>query len=589
MTDVPPPRPPGGANLNPRYTGDNALIGALYSAHPGAENLKTPPSTPIPPADTPAVRTSAQSLPLAPGQTLVVSVTPLSGGGFVLTAAQGTFVIAPEIALPKLLTVPGATARLVVDHDGPVVSAQIVQTGNLALKPPQSIDLTRLQPGAQFQGQRQGTDGFDRVIYTTPVGSFALTRQDLRSLQGQASDLPGRVTVALTQVGSDIRGNLLGADGKIFSTPLAVSIARTPVQVPVDAQNAGIDKSGRTILATPLGVFLVAGAAPSAEAGSGPARSLGQLINPDAGQNSTPHEPDHITLILRTIGPQISADVVSRDGKLLNPPIGIQLALAEGEAPIDMPSARPRLGVGLAPEIARRTVELLGVAWPALTQSLETLKQISPEILRQVIDRMPKPGAKLPTQLLSALAAIQSGDARQLVGTAALEALRQAGHGTLVDQLEDDLRHLRSLAQQSSHEWRPVLLPFFDGQQLHQLPLMIGRPPEHDGDKTDPVTRFLVGVEFSHLGGVQLDGFVSPADRRFDLTVRSNLPLDDEIRTGARARFSAAMEAGGFKGKLVFQIANPFPIANPDGLAKVPNMGLTDWLGQAGPAKLPKT
>ncbi len=116
---------------------------------------------------------------------------------------------------------------------------------------------------------------------------------------------------------------------------------------------------------------------------------------------------------------------------------------------------------------------------------------------------------------------------------------------------------------------------------MQQVPLMIGRPPEHDANRSDPGTRFLVAIEFAHLGPIQIDGFVSSAERRFDLTLRSTLGFDEEIKTGAREKFSAAMLAGGFKGKLVFHITNPFPVQNPDGLPRVPVVGLKDWLGKS--------
>jgi hypothetical protein len=412
--------------------------------------------------------------------------------------------------------------------------------------------------------------------------------------------------VSLTQVGSDIRANILGADGRILENPIPVALARTPLGVAVEATVAGTDKSGRTILSTPFGVFLV-------NTGGAGAASLGQLIGqaPDAAARDIAHavvlatsagtlgaptapvltnaptgqtvpnpgrEPDRVTFVLTALGAQLTATITGRDGLPLDHPIIVALALAEGEAQV--PSARglARLVPSLGPDQARAIVENLGTVWPALTKALESLNQISPDLMARIIERLPRAGPKLPAQLLAALSAIQSGEPSHLLTSSALDALRKAGQGGLVDDLTRDLNRMNTLAQQSNPDWRPVLLPFFDGQHLQQIALMIGRPPDHGAGDGDPGTRFVVGIDFAHLGAVQLDGFVEPDKRRFDLTIRSHQALDDEIKTGARTRFQSALEASRFAGRLFFQIGAPFPVAMPEGLGK-PTVGLPpSWL-----------
>jgi hypothetical protein len=473
----------------------------------------------------------------------------------ILTGALGTFVIGPDVTLPDTLRQPGTSLNLVVTRDGPNILANIVDAGSTPLKAAVPVELTRLQPGAQFQAAPTGTDSLGRALFTTPIGSFALSTPELSRLTTQTGTAPERLTISVTQVGTDIHGSIIGSDRHILDQPLTIALARTPIGIPFEAHIAGTDNAGRQILATAFGVFLTQ----------------------TSPENSTPQGTERLTLVLRGNDGGIKAEIIARNGISLAAPLVLSLTLAEGDAPLNAVSSKtqPRIIPSLTPDQARAVIENLGTSWPALAGAVAKLAQINPALAGKVIAALPQIGPKLAAQVLGVLAAIQSGKAGALIGSDAVAALRDAGHGALADQLEEDLHRLNRLAHQSDSEWRPVLMPFYDGQNLHQIALMIGRPPDHEPGGADPGTRFVLSVDFTNLGAVQLDGFVQAQQRRFDVTLRSRLSLDSDVKVQAQTRFSDALTAAGFSGRLMFQVVNPFPVPVPDGLGKVSGLSLS--------------
>lgn len=64
-------------------------------------------------------------------------------------------------------------------------------------------------------------------------------------------------------------------------------------------------------------------------------------------------------------------------------------------------------------------------------------------------------------------------------------------------------------------------------------------------------TRFLVDLDLSRLGRLQLDGLVR--DRRMDLMVRSETPLERSVESGLIQTVDSALQAIGYSGGLAFR------------------------------------
>ena len=117
-------------------------------------------------------------------------------------------------------------------------------------------------------------------------------------------------------------------------------------------------------------------------------------------------------------------------------------------------------------------------------------------------------------------------------------------------------------------DWRAVLIPFHDTQQLYMIPIYYRErfARDRDGERKSQGTRMVIDIELSQLGALQLDGLF--IDQRFELFIRSHEPLPEEIRRDIRTIFNDTMAEVGMNGTLVFQVRRDFPVAPAEEMAR---------------------
>jgi hypothetical protein len=136
----------------------------------------------------------------------------------------------------------------------------------------------------------------------------------------------------------------------------------------------------------------------------------------------------------------------------------------------------------------------------------------------------------------------------------------------LLAKLNDEFKELSRGGEVSEGDWRGFFMPVHDGQHIQQVRLFVHHSDDDgkgNGDHTDG-TRFMLDVELSRIGPLQIDGLVR--DKRLDLVVRTREALPDEMRHDINRIFSDAGDITGFKGVLTFQAGPKMP---PPPLAQV--------------------
>jgi hypothetical protein len=197
-----------------------------------------------------------------------------------------------------------------------------------------------------------------------------------------------------------------------------------------------------------------------------------------------------------------------------------------------------------------------GHGWPALDQTLAALDGIAPDIAARLrSDLTPSSGEKLAGTLLFLMGALSSGG---WPGAKTTNALDRAGRSDLRLRLAGDLADLRQVADPPSGDWRVFVLPLMDHNTVHPLRLYLRRG---DGGNTRPEdgTRFVLDVEMSKLGALQLDGLVQ--QKRLDVVLRSHQPIAPELRQEIVDVFRNATSAAGLHGDMVFTTASRFAVA----------------------------
>ncbi|HRQ80798.1 MAG TPA: hypothetical protein PKZ97_06745, partial [Azospirillaceae bacterium] len=253
--------------------------------------------------------------------------------------------------------------------------------------------------------------------------------------------------------------------------------------------------------------------------------------------------------------PQGKPILAVKDGMLalntdLRPPPGSRLTLQWLDpAALALEKAAPAPG-GL-PDF------LQGRDWPALKAALAALRDLDPALVQQFLAAaMPQPNRKLGAALTFLISAMRGGDARGWLGGDAARGLQRAGKESVLAALEQEFRNVdKQTSEKLPEDWRGVTLPIYDQSGINPLHLYFHPLPDPEKPEDKPgapkATRFVLDVELSRLGPLQLDGMVKPP--QFDMILRSRTALPAELRDELRTIFADSLAAVGYAGGLTFK------------------------------------
>ncbi|KAA0587683.1 hypothetical protein HUE56_25060 (plasmid) [Azospirillum oryzae] len=209
-----------------------------------------------------------------------------------------------------------------------------------------------------------------------------------------------------------------------------------------------------------------------------------------------------------------------------------------------------------APTLPGPPGPLDGRDWPAMRQLMATLAAADPALAKSMLATMPQPNRKLTAAIGFFLAAMRGGDAAGWLGDDAASALDKAGRRDLLERLEKDFDGLRrEAAEPLPGDWRSYTIPLMDANgpkpiKLHVHPL---KEDEEGGGKerSKSGSRFVIDLDLSRFGPMQLDGLVRP--NHFDLILRSHAALPPDLRVELIQVFADSVRAVGYSGGLSFQ------------------------------------
>ncbi|MBF0128588.1 MAG: hypothetical protein HQL33_01220 [Alphaproteobacteria bacterium] len=214
-----------------------------------------------------------------------------------------------------------------------------------------------------------------------------------------------------------------------------------------------------------------------------------------------------------------------------------------------------------------------GQGWPALNEALTVLQRMDPAAAGQLNALIPSIGPRLTAAMIAAGAGIRLGDARVWPGESTLKALERSGSrgAALAKKLGQDVAEMGERAKEpggaSEDGWRVTPMPFQNGQAIEKITLSVHRPPdeEEDGGRKGGKggTRFLLDLNLSRMGPVQIDGLVRAGERRFDLVLRTREALSQQVKRDLVGLFAASSLAMNMSGGLSFQVTPRFVVPGP--------------------------
>jgi hypothetical protein len=204
---------------------------------------------------------------------------------------------------------------------------------------------------------------------------------------------------------------------------------------------------------------------------------------------------------------------------------------------------------------------LMAREWPAMKEVAEVLQQADPAAFQHLLNTViPRPDTQLAAGVLFFLAALRGGDLRGWLGNESTRLLERIRPGLLA-RMGDEFRQMGRLAEEPVQgDWRVASVPFQNGAEIEQIRILV----RHHGDEAEDAegdgsagTRFVIDLDLSRLGHMQLDGLTRKEGKRFDLIVRSEFRLPRTIVDGIRNIFQEACELTAIKGGVGFQSSPP--------------------------------
>ncbi len=230
---------------------------------------------------------------------------------------------------------------------------------------------------------------------------------------------------------------------------------------------------------------------------------------------------------------------------------------------------QPTIQVGI-PATPPSAFELLsGFRWPVFDEfaDLENMTFPHSPATQTLANILPQPGqpAKLPAAALLFIAAVKAGDINAWLGDKNVDALRRMGKAEFVARMAREFSGLNKLASEPvTPEWRGMSIPLYSDGQIDKIHLYY-RHSNHGDDRDQEQaekgkgTRFVMDLNLSHMGPVQLDGYTR--GQQVDLIVRTQHPFGAGARYEMTQRYIKALEKAGFEGALIFQ-AQPEKFVN---------------------------
>jgi len=549
-------------------------------ALPPSKSIGSTASPPYGASDSTIVATEIQSLPdkfaqiTRPVQLNGTIVTLNYNDTFVFSTSQGNLLL-------KLLTPEGGGRNPLAAQLTPLVQNQktlsvAIQPGSpptqamLTLPPPQTQTASPLQSVANFQSAlSQQSLAFKpgatiTAIVLPPDVAKAFTSaqpqgmaQGLAKTTSAASSLLPETHTEMLSVATEAKTGI--SEGGFLTTPskwemLTGFLKSLPgTQAPADAGKPSPLSTAQTetqtaALAvpkeTPTPQPALPSAAPALKTGTEGTLKIIDILPPNA---PAPEAPNRIVATVIGKGP---------DGQLL-------LGAGENTLFVRQPgnlAVGSKLVLAVLPQKAEAGFALPPVTEydaPAMQNVMAALAQIEPALAAQIAQtRVPQPNALLPSTMLFLFSALQQGNVKSWLGGDALDRLTRAGKHDLAAKLADELAQAGGAARDPAiGQWRAWPVPLYDGNQYQMLRLYVRRDRDRKlegaGYPVSPQTRFLITMNMSRLGPMQMDGLSQK--RQLDLIIRSERPLPPALPKELRSLYITTLDALGLAGTINFQ------------------------------------
>lgn len=187
--------------------------------------------------------------------------------------------------------------------------------------------------------------------------------------------------------------------------------------------------------------------------------------------------------------------------------------------------------------------------------------KLPPDVYAAVMEKIPANNSKMLSNIMSFLKASGEGRIEHWLGQETVDKMRISGPEGR--QALSQLENLIVGRREENAQWRIIEIPFYGAENLSRIKVAVrrfGREEGHryQGRRQTGAARFVVDTSFTVLGGFQFDGFSLPAEKRFDLIIRTEKEIDNDFCTQIMQLFRTSLSAVDYAGNIRINIKEKF-------------------------------
>jgi len=194
-----------------------------------------------------------------------------------------------------------------------------------------------------------------------------------------------------------------------------------------------------------------------------------------------------------------------------------------------------------------------------ITQIIEPLKQEAPYVYEMIISKLPSNNDNMLKNMVLFTKAAIKADISQWLGQEIIHELETGSQQSR--QILSEFQHMLQESNRSIPSWRIIEIPYYIENHINKIRLAIKQyPDEADNEEARDKfgTRFVVDTNFSILGAFQFDGFSFAKEKRFDLIIRTELEIGDDLYANIMKIFKTSLNDVGYIGNLNINLKENF-------------------------------
>ena len=201
-----------------------------------------------------------------------------------------------------------------------------------------------------------------------------------------------------------------------------------------------------------------------------------------------------------------------------------------------------------------------------LQDAAQVLAPVVPALAQQIQAQLSlPPNDQLAALILNFLSGLKSGPTPQRwPDPPARKALVDAGRSDLATRLDTEASQIGQTRPAPPGDWSITILPYL-GLATTKPMRLYRRTPDEEEKQKGGGERFVIELQLVRLGAMQFDGLVR--ERRFDLVLRSEKPLEEPLRAMIERTFRDSLLISGWSGELSYARTGAVPLIplQPDG------------------------